>query len=83
VSDSARWCATCQAHGDHHTDRHPKTLHDGDHDDHIKHPHHGDRCMVEGNDWDGTLTPEQEAFDAQVQANDARLMRALGLEPRL
>jgi hypothetical protein len=23
MADSARWCATCQAWGDHHTDRHP------------------------------------------------------------
>ena len=23
MADSPRWCATCEAHGDHHTDRHP------------------------------------------------------------
>ncbi len=23
MPDSPRWCAFCQAHGDHHTDRHP------------------------------------------------------------
>lgn len=28
-----------------------RTLHDGEHDDHIGHPHYGAVCMVEGNDW--------------------------------
>lgn len=28
-----------------------RTLHDGEHDEHISHPHYGDRCIVAGNDW--------------------------------
>jgi hypothetical protein len=26
IRDSARWCAACQSHGDHHTDRHQQAM---------------------------------------------------------